>query len=326
MTGRKKKCPVLKFVAFLHIATAVIVGSQAHAKTITVAYPSPSWNTSLPVSMAKEFGLFAAEGLEVRPVYVRGGPVVMAALLGGDADFAVIAGVTAVTSIQRGADIVIVGGHTAYIDQVLIGAKGITKLSDLKGKVIGVTGAGGVTEFATVEALARNGLVRDRDYTVMYSGNSPARVNAMESGIIQAAAFSAIEKVIMEQKGYPLLLETGKSIPEFPFMVIVTSRHKSKSNPSEVNAFLKALRNSMNLIQSSKEKVIAAALKKDPGANASVLRKSLDYTVDSFSITLEKKNIQALVSAAKLGVSVDAPGAMDKFFVDEFMTKALNSK
>ena len=66
---------------------------EATAKTINVAYPSPSWNTSLPVSMAKEFGLFTAEGLEVRPVYVRGGPVVMAALLGGDADFAVIAGV-----------------------------------------------------------------------------------------------------------------------------------------------------------------------------------------------------------------------------------------
>jgi NitT/TauT family transport system substrate-binding protein len=288
-----------------------IVAADVSAKTINVAYPSPSWNTSLPVSMAKEFGLFSAEGLEVRPVYVRGGPVVMAALLGGDADFAVIAGVTAVTSIHRGADIVIVGGHTAYIDQVLIGAKGVNKLSDLKGKVVGVTGSGGVTEFATVEALARKGLVRDKDYTILYSGNSPARVNALENGLLQAAAFSAIEKVVMEQKGYPLLLETGKTIPEFPFMVIVTSRQKIKSNPVEVSAFLRAVRNSINLIQNSKEKVIAAALKKDPTANPAVLRKSLDYTVDSFSIHLAKKNIQALVNAAKLGVNLDGPGAAE---------------
>ena len=56
-------------------------------------------------------------------------------------------------------------------------------------------------------------------------------------------------------------------------------------------------------------KSIAAALKKDPNANVSVLRKSLDYTVDSFSINLSKKNIQALVNAAKLGVNLDAPGA-----------------
>ena len=205
--------------------------ARRHGKTINVAYPSPSWNTSLPVSIAKEFGLFAAEGLDVRPVYVRGGPVVMAALLSGEADFAVIAGVTAVTSIHRGAEIVIVGGHTAYIDQVLVGAKSVTQLSDLKGKVVGVTGAGGVTEFATVEALARKGLVRDKDYTILYAGNSPARVNALENGVIQAGAFSANEKVVMDERGFPLLLETGKTLPEFPFMVMVTSRQKLKTNP-----------------------------------------------------------------------------------------------
>lgn len=316
---------LLLIVASIFVSHPLVI-RKAAAKTINVAYPSPSWNTSLPVSVAKEFGLFSAEGLEVRPVYVRGGPVVMAALLGGDADFAVIAGVTAVTSIQRGADIVIVSGHTAYIDQVLIGAKGVNTLSDLKGKVVGVTGSGGVTEFATVEALARKGLVRDKDYTILYSGNSPARVNALENGLLQAAAFSAVEKVVMEQKGYPLLLETGKTIPEFPFMVIVTSRQQIKSNPSEVSAFLRAVRNSMNLIQNSKEKVIAAALKKDPGANPAVLRKSLDYTVDSFSIQLAKKNIQALVNAAKLGINLDAPGALEKFFVDDFMSKVLTAK
>ena len=207
-----------------------------------------------------------------------------------------------------------------------IGAKGVTRLSELKGKVVGVTGSGGVTEFATVEALARKGLLRDKDYTILYSGNSPARVNALENGLVQAAAFSAIEKVIMEQKGYPLLLETGKAIPEFPFMVIVTSRQKIKANPSEVSAFLRAVRNSMNLIQNSKEKVIAAALKKDPNANVSVLRKSLDYTADSFSINLGKKNIQALVNAAKLGVNLDAPANLEKFFLDDFMNKVSNSK
>src|ERR1044071_3768504 len=297
---------MLRIVLLLLSVSLCSAPSTAEAKTLNVAYPSRSWNTSLPVSMAKEFGLFAAEGLDVRPVYVRGGPVVMAALLGGDADFAVIAGVTAVTSIQRGAYIVIVGGHTAYIDQVLVGARGVNKLSDLKGKVIGVTGSGGVTEFATVEALARKGLVRDRDYTLLYSGNSPARVNALENGLVQAAAFSAIEKVVMEQRGYPVLLDTGKTIPEFPFMVIVATRQKIRTNPDEVTAFLRAAGNSMGAIQNSKDRVIATALKKDPGANATVLRKSLDYVAESFSIQLTRKNIQALLRGAKLNEKLSA--------------------
>ena len=307
------------------IATLILPGNLL-AKTITVAYPSPSWNTSLPVSTAKEFGIFAAEGLDVRPVYVRGGPVVVAALLSGDADFAVIAGVTAVSSIYRGADLAIVGGHTAYIDQVLVGAKSVTKLSDLKGRVVGVTGSGGVTEFATVEALSRKGLVRDKDYTIMYAGNSPARVSALENGIIHAGAFSAIEKVVMEQRGFPLLLETGKTIPEFPFMVILTSRQKIRSMPSEVTTFLRAIKNSISFIRNNKEKVIAAAVKKDPTANVNVLRKSLDYTVDSFSVGLGKKNIEALVNGAKLGVSFDAAGGAERFFVDEFVNKVLHTK
>ncbi|HWH78720.1 MAG TPA: ABC transporter substrate-binding protein, partial [Candidatus Binatus sp.] len=316
----------LKNLSILFCSVALFILTSAHAKTVTVAYPSPSWNTSLPVSTARDFGIFAAEGLDVRPVYVRGGPVVMAALLSGEADYAIMAGVTAVTSIARGADVVIVGGHTAYIDQVLVGAKGINKLSDLKGKVVGVTGAGGVTEFATVEALARKGLVRDRDYSVLYAGNSPARVNALESGVIQAGAFSANEKVIMDERGFPLLLETGKTLPEFPFMVIVTYRQKLKNNPTEVVAFLRALRNAMSTIQTRKDKVIAAAATKDPNANIHVLRKSLDYTLDSFSIALGKKNIQALVSAAKLNVNLDAPGGTEKFFVDDYLAKALNAK
>jgi len=310
----------------LLVLAAIGFGGDSIAKPITVAYPSPSWNTSLPVSTARDFGIFSAEGLDVRPVYVRGGPVVMAALLSGEADYAIMAGVTAVTSIARGADVVIIGGHTAYIDQVLVGAKGINKLNDLKGKIVGVTGAGGVTEFATVEALARKGLVRDKDYTVMYAGNSPVRVNALESGVIHAGAFSANEKAVMDELGFPLLLETGKTLPEFPFMVIVTYRQKLKNNPVEALSFLRALRNAMNVIQNNKDKVIAAAAKKDPRANVNILRKSLDYTVDSFSIELAKKNIQALVSAAKVNVNLDTPGNTEKYFVDDLLSRVLSAK
>src|SRR5258706_13979360 len=323
LAGNTRRFAALSMTLF--IAGLLAFCASAHAKTITVAYPSPSWNTTLPVSTARDLGIFAAEGLDVRPVYVRGGPVVMAALLSGEADYAIIAGVTAVTSIARGADVVIVGGYTAYIDQVLVGAKSVAKLSDLKGKVVGVTGAGGVTEFATVEALARKGLVRDKDYSVIYAGNSPARVSALESGVIHAGAFSANEKVVMEERGFPLLLETGKTLPEFPFMVVVTYRQKLKPNPSEVLAFLRALRNAMSVIQTGQDKVIAA-VKKDPNANVNVLRKSLDYTLDSFSIALAKKNIQTLLSAAKLNVNLDAPGGAEKFFLDEFLMKALSAK
>ena len=55
----------------------------------------------------------------------------------------------------------------------------------------------------------------------------------------------------------------------------------------------------MSLIQSDREKVVAAAARKEPGSDISVLRKSLSYTADTYSILLTKKNIDALLYAAK---------------------------
>jgi ABC-type nitrate/sulfonate/bicarbonate transport system substrate-binding protein len=79
----------------------------------------------------------------------------------------------------------------------------INTLNDLKGKVVGVTGAGGIAEFATVEGLARRGFIRDRDYKILYGvGNSPARAHALEIEKIQASPFSFTEKLELERKAF----------------------------------------------------------------------------------------------------------------------------
>jgi ABC-type nitrate/sulfonate/bicarbonate transport system substrate-binding protein len=295
----------------------LLTPGYVHAKTLNAVYPSPAWNSSLPVTIGRQFGMFNSEGLDVRPTYVRGGPIIIAALLSGEADFAIMGGITAITSINRGADVVIIGGHTAHLDQALIAAKGISTVSDLKGKVIGVTGSGGVTEFATVEALRRKGLVRDRDYRVMFTSNSPMRVNALENGIIQAAPFSATERGLLEAKGFPTLFEIGKAIPELPFVVIVTTNLKAKSQPAEVFAFLRAIRNSITFIRSETRKTILFLSKVDPSANTETLEKSLNYVIDSFSVSMNKGNIEALARAANLKID----GNMDKFFREDFVNK-----
>ena len=87
----------------------------------------------------------------------------MAALVGGGVDYTLVAGVAAVRAIAQNAPMLIVSGLQPYMDYTLLGAKGIGSVNDLKGKVVGVTGPGGVAEFAAVEGLAKKGLVRDRD-------------------------------------------------------------------------------------------------------------------------------------------------------------------
>ena len=59
---------------------------------------------------------------------------------------------------------------------------------------------------------------------------------------------------------------------------------------------------------------------KEPGSDISILRRSLGYTVDTYSIALTQRNIEALFHAAKIN---PAPDGTAKFFTDEFLLKAL---
>src|SRR3989337_457990 len=184
---------VLKRMALALALSAAVGPAPAATKPVTFAYQTPTLNGTLPLIVGIDFGFFAAEGLEVKTVFIRGGPTAIAALVGGDVDYTVVAGVPAVRAIVQGvpavraivqgAPVTIVSGMQPYMDYTLIGAKGITHLNDLKGKIVGVTGAGGIAEYAAVEALAKKGLVRDRDYKILYGvGNSPAPPQALAAG------------------------------------------------------------------------------------------------------------------------------------------------
>ena len=223
----------IKAALLLYLAVAGLFGSaQVSAKTVTFAYQTPTLNGVLPLIVGQDFGFFAAEGLDLKTVFIRGGPTAAAALVGGDVDYTFVAGVPAVRAIVQGAPLTIVSGIQPYMDYTLIGAKGTAQLNDLKGKIVGVTGAGGIAEYAAVEGLAKKGFVRDRDYKILYGvGNSPSRAQALEAGRIQASPFSFLERIELEQKGFPVLFDIGKVLPGFPFVVIISAKTKVENDP-----------------------------------------------------------------------------------------------
>ena len=124
-----------------------LLGAAVHAaslKTVNFASNTPTLSGTLPLVVAQDFGFFAAEGLDVRTVLITGGPTAMAALVGGGVDYTLVAGVAAVRAIAQNAPMTIISGMQPYMDYTLIGAKGINGVNDLKGKVVGVTGPGGM--------------------------------------------------------------------------------------------------------------------------------------------------------------------------------------
>jgi ABC-type nitrate/sulfonate/bicarbonate transport system substrate-binding protein len=211
------------------------------------------------------------------------------------------------------------------MDYTLIGAKGIAQLNELKGKIVGVTGAGGIAEYAAVEGLAKKGFVRDRDYKILYGvGNSPARAQALEAGRIQASPFSFLERIELEQKGFPVLFDIGKVLPGFPFVVIISAKRKVESDPEGVTALLRALRRGLDFLKTDKEKVAAAVIKKKTFGDPATIRKTVYQFADVYSLAITKEEIDALIVAARIETEARKIGGGEKFFAGSLLTKALS--
>jgi len=301
--------------------------TPAHAKSINFASNTPTLSGTLPLMVAQDFGFFGAEGLDVKIVLIRGGPTAMAALVGGGVDYTLVAGVAAVRAIAQNAPMQIISGLQPYMDYTLLGAKNIRSVNDLKGKVVGVTGPGGIAEFAAVEGLAKKGLVRDRDYKILYGvGNSPSRAQALESGKIQASPFSFLERLELEKKGFPTLFDIGSAIPGFPFVVIVTSKQKIENDPDEIVGVLRAIQHGLDFLKRDREKVADGIIKKNKFGDPSTVRQVINQFAEVYSISLHKTDIEALIGATRIEADAKKLGGTEKFYTLQFLTKATGPK
>lgn len=297
--------------------------NAAAVKSVNFASNTPTLSGTLPLVVAQDFGFFTAEGLDVKTVLIRGGPTAMAALVGGGVEYTLVAGVAAVRAIAQNAPMQIISGIQPYMDYTLIGGKGIASLNDLKGKVVGVTGPGGVAEFAAVEGLARKGLIRDRDYKILYGvGNSPARAQALESGKIQASPFSFLERLELEKKGFPTLFDIGSVIPGFPFVVIVTSRQKVESDPEGIVAILRGIHRGLEFLKNNRDKVADSIIKKNKFGDPASVRQVIDQFAGVYSIAIAKEDIDALIAATRIEAEAKKLGGPEKFFTRQFLMKA----
>ena len=295
------------------------------AKPVTFAYQTPTLNSTLPLMVGVDFGFFAAEGLDVKTVFIRGGPTAIAALVGGDVDYTFVAGVPAVRAIAQGAPLTIVSGMQPYMDYTLMGAKGITQVNDLKGKIVGVTGAGGIAEYAAVEGLAKKGLVRDRDYKILYGvGNSPARAQVFGSGAhSRIAVFLSRNASNWSKKAFRCSLTSASVLPGFPFVVILASKRKVETDPEGVTALLRGMKRGLDFLKTDKEKVAAAIIKKAIFGDPATIRKTVAYFSELYSIAITKDDIESLFAAARIEAEAKKFGGPEKFFNPASVNRAL---
>lgn len=304
---------------FLVILRSAGIAVGADSNVVTVALVSPSWNTGLPTAVARGAGFFKEQNLEVRPVTLASsGPIMMALLMSGQTDI-VVSGATAIfRGIARGAPVIAVSGHHSRMNYALITAGTMRTVGDLKGKAIGITGFGGMGEFAVVESLRRQGLVKDRDFTVLnIEGGTAARLAALKAGKVDAVPVTPGQRVQAEKEGFKVLLDVRDALSEIPSNIVTSTKEFTVSNGDKLVRLLRAWRKAMDFIKRDKDAAIALGKANGLRGDATIERKALDYYAEDLDLHLKREQVAVYLKM------LDISESPDKFFDDSFLARAI---
>jgi ABC-type nitrate/sulfonate/bicarbonate transport system substrate-binding protein len=227
-------------------------------KNVRMVFVSLAWNSEIPFRAALARGYFKQQGLQIEPILIRGGPAAIAALVSGEVDFAAIGGAQAVfRSRARGLDLSIIACTSSTTNYILLGDKQTRIVEDLRGKMIGVTGAATYSEIAKKAFLQKHNHNPDKDVTLRAIGGTVLRAAAIEKGIIAAAPFSPEDGVRLIKAGYSLISNLSESLG-IPQNIIVTRNEVLEKYPDMSRRVLKGYIQGMQVAKFNKKEAIKA--------------------------------------------------------------------
>jgi NitT/TauT family transport system substrate-binding protein len=289
---------------------------------IRVGYPSPS-ASFFPLFATREAGLFEKYGFEPEMIYVQGVQMIQVHVA-GQLDFSSISSVVYLQAAVEGADLIQIASSIDNQLMKIMVDPSISKPADLKGKTIGVTRLGSLTDLLLRPALRDWGLDPQKDVKIVQIGRMPDIATAISQKRVAAGVISFPTSVHAEKLGIKTLLDFVDSEAKIPATTVVVSRRYSQANRDRVLRFLKAYIEGTNRLFADRELGIRA-LRKYGGISD---RELLAYTYDLFTSRYIKKipkvNPKGIVNSLEL-IAESNPKAkgrkpeefMDTSFMDE---------
>src|SRR5947209_1573707 len=222
---------------------AVWFGAQSHPaaaqeRVMFKAGISDPVNTVLAWYVARDVGLFAAQGLDVEIINMNGGSRGAAELQAGRLD-AMHVGLSSVIRVNRaGGDLRSVGSLSNIIRFTFFSAPGVNSAADLKGGVIGVSTFGSESDSTVTLALARLGLTRN-DVTLKEYGGGARRLEAVKSGEIKATPINEPIASLARGQGVKVLIDLVPEQIPWVFSSLVARRDAIAGRRDILMRFLK---------------------------------------------------------------------------------------
>jgi NitT/TauT family transport system substrate-binding protein len=206
-----------------------------------------------PLWIASRMGFFERQGLDVDVVVIRASDVGVQALAGGSLEIAGSASDAPIAAIEKGLDLVIVGGIINGLTQSIMAAKKFKTYNDLRGATFGAISLTSGVTFALRQVLKLKGLEYPRDYKLLVIGGTPQTYAALVAGSIDAAALSLPVNFAAEEQGFNEIGRFVDVIPNYQLAALSTKRSWAEKNRPVLVRVMRAMAQTMRWIHQNKE-------------------------------------------------------------------------
>jgi NitT/TauT family transport system substrate-binding protein len=269
---RNEKGAVMKPGIWALILFLLLPGG-AHAAKISIAVPTLSFD-SLPMFLAQDGGFFAKHGVDADVIAMRGGGEAMKAFVAGDVAAVGVGFPEVALMRERGIDAVLLVAQTTRPAFSLIARKelGITSMAGLKGKNIGVSTPGSLTEYLVYYLAMKQGWDGKRDIGVIALGGGPELLGALVAKKVDAAMIMEPFRTIGLSNGTASeVADITEELDAFPTGPLVVKRSLLDQSPRLAQALHDAVADSLAFIHSDRAGTEAEAQKRFPAMKPALI-------------------------------------------------------
>ncbi len=269
---RNQLCPRTVYFALFFLALLSRPGAEAQER-IRIAYSSTD-ATNQVWTVANDAGFYKKHGLDVDLVYIGSTTVAVTAIIAQDIQVGNAAGSGVANAAVRGGDVVSAGCVINVLAYELVVLDSIKSAEQLKGKSIGISRFGSVSDVAARELLKGLGLKPMEDVNILQVGGASERAAGFSRGVI--AGFPSPPGNVylipggLRHRILANMADLEKPYP-LPFICAVTAKSYLAKKRDTVKKVLMALIEATHYFKTNKEGTQRIVAKYLRGANKAYL-------------------------------------------------------
>ena len=233
---------------------------------------------------ATDRGFFAQENIHGDVVLIGSTDTLIQALIAGQVNVAIVDPSAAITAVERGAALKIIGGTVPIAAYTLVTCAKYKSIKDLKGTTLGVVSLVSGSTIFLREMLKSEGLELNRDYTIIQNGPTGQRLASLRTCSTSATMLLGGDLPRSRELGFLEVARLSDYIPNLQFHSLIVDGKWAEANSGLTVRYLKAMVRSMQWAHANREQA------------AELVAKRTGIPLKSTRVTVEEYLSQGIIS------------------------------